>query len=191
MILLELFWVFFLIGAFTFGGGYAMIAMIQQQVVSRGWMEMEQLIDFVAIAESTPGPIAVNMATFVGAKMGGVLGAACATLGVVLPSFVVILIVARCYQAFCRSKWVQGVMSGLKPAVVGLIGSAVLTVAATVFIPNGISLEMDTYTNVSTWFWLAVTGILLAVALKCKKLHPIVIIGICAAIGILAGFLGL
>ena len=89
MILLELFWVFFLIGAFTFGGGYAMIAMIQQQVVSRGWMEMEQLIDFVAIAESTPGPIAVNMATFVGAKLGGVLGAACATLGVILPSFFV------------------------------------------------------------------------------------------------------
>ena len=66
MILLELFWVFFLIGAFTFGGGYAMIAMIQQQVVSRGWMTTERLIDFVAIAESTPGPIAVNMATFVG-----------------------------------------------------------------------------------------------------------------------------
>ena len=191
MILLELFWVFFLIGAFTFGGGYAMIAMIQQQVTSRGWLTAGELVDFIAIAESTPGPIAVNMATFVGAKLGGVLGAACATLGVVLPSFVVILIVARCYRAFCRSKWVKGVMSGLKPAVVGLIGSAVLTVAATVFIPNGISLEMDTYTNVSTWFWLAVTGILLAVTLKWKKLHPIVIIGICAAIGIIAGFLGI
>ena len=104
MIFLELFWVFFLIGAFTFGGGYAMIAMIQQQVVSRGWMETAQIIDFIAIAESTPGPIAVNMATFVGSQMGGVWGAVCATLGIVLPSFVVILIVARCFRAFCASK---------------------------------------------------------------------------------------
>ena len=114
MILLELFWVFFLIGAFTFGGGYAMIAMVQQQVVSRGWMDAESVIDFVAIAESTPGPIAVNMATFVGAEMGGIVGALCATIGVVLPSFLVILVVARCYQAFQKSKWVQGVMGGLR-----------------------------------------------------------------------------
>ena len=182
MILLELFWVFFLIGAFTFGGGYAMIAMIQQQVVSRGWMEMEQLIDFVAIAESTPGPIAVNMATFVGAKLGGVLGAACATLGVILPSFVVILVIARCFRAFCTSKWVKGIMSGLKPAVVGLIASAAVTIGAAVFFTNGEPVG---------WFWWLVTGAILVLAFKCKKLHPIVIIGICAAIGIIAGFLGI
>ena len=192
MIFLELFWVFFLIGAFTFGGGYAMIAMIQQQVSARGWMGAEELVDFIAIAESTPGPIAVNMATFVGAKMGGVAGAACATLGVVLPSFVVILIVARCFRAFCGSKWVQGVMSGLKPAVVGLIASAVLTVAGAVFTPGGISSEnSDFYANGSNWLWLAVAGVLLAVSLKWKKLHPIVIISICAVIGIAAGYLGI
>ena len=189
MILLELFWVFFLIGAFTFGGGYAMIAMIQQQVVSRGWMDMEQLIDFVAIAESTPGPIAVNMATFVGTQLGGVLGAACATLGVVLPSFIVILLVARCYQAFRRSKWVKGVMSGLKPAVVGLIGSAIVTVALAVFAPDG--LHFGILADLSTWFWLVVSAVLLAVSLKWKKLHPIVIVCICAVIGIGAEFLGL
>ena len=186
MILLELFWVFFMIGAFTFGGGYAMIAMVQQQVVSRGWMEAEQVIDFVAIAESTPGPIAVNMATFVGAEMGGFAGALCATVGVVLPSFVVILIVARCYHAFRASKWVQGVMSGLKPAVVGLIGSAVVTVAVAVFAPNG-TFVMDA----SAGFWLAVSAGMLWICLKWKKLHPIVIICICALIGIGAGFLGI
>ena len=189
MILLELFWVFFLIGAFTFGGGYAMIAVIQQQVVSRGWMEMEQLIDFIAIAESTPGPIAVNMATFVGTELAGVLGAACATLGVVLPSFVVILVVARCYQAFRKSKWVQGIMSGLKPAVIGLIGSAVVTVALAVFAPEGV--QSGIFTEVSTWFWMAVSAGVLWVCLKWKKLHPIVIVCICALIGIGAGFLGL
>ena len=181
MILLELFWVFFLIGAFTFGGGYAMIAMIQQQVVSRGWMTTERLIDFVAIAESTPGPIAVNMATFVGTELGGIWGAACATLGVVLPSFVVILIVARCYQAFRRSKWMQGIMSGLKPAVVGLIAGAALTVAVAIFAPSG--------GNVS-WIWWVLLAVMLGVAFKWKKLHPIVIICVCALAGIALGYLG-
>ena len=189
MILLELFWVFFLIGAFTFGGGYAMVAMVQQQVVSRGWLEAEQVIDFIAIAESTPGPIAVNMATFVGAEMGGVLGAVCATLGVVLPSFMVILLIARCYQAFRKSKWVQGIMSGLKPAVVGLIGSAAVTVALAIFAPSGISFEI--FKERSTWFWLPVTLAVQAVSLKWKKLHPIVIICIGAVLGIGAGYLGM
>ena len=182
MIFLELFWVFFLIGAFTFGGGYAMIAMIQQQVVSRGWMETEQLIDFIAIAESTPGPIAVNMATFVGSQMGGVLGALCATLGVVLPSFVVILIVARCFRAFCASKWVKGIMSGLKPAVVGLIASAAATVGGTALFGKGMA---------ETLFWWVVIAVMLTISIKWKKLHPVVIICICAVLGIAAGYLGL
>ena len=186
MIYLELFWVFLLIGAFTFGGGYAMIAMISQQVVSRGWMEADTLVDFVAIAESTPGPIAVNMATFVGAKMGGALGSACATVGVVLPSFIVIVSVARCYQAFCRSKWVKAVMSGLKPAVVGLIGSAVITVALAVFVPGGELLQ-----PMELLFWAAVVAILFLLTQKFKKLHPIVIVCISAAIGIVTGYLGL
>ena len=182
MIFLELFWVFLLIGAFTFGGGYAMVAMIQQQVVSRGWMDTEAVIDFVAIAESTPGPIAVNMATFVGTQMGGFWGAVCATLGVVLPSFIVILIVARCYDAFQKSKMVQGIMSGLKPAVVGLIASAALTVAVAVFpAANG----------AANWLWAAVVAGLFLLSIKCKKLHPIVIILISAAVGIAAGYLGI
>lgn len=189
MILLELFWVFLLIGAFTFGGGYAMIAMIQQQVVSRGWMSTSQVIDFVAIAESTPGPIAVNMATFVGTQMGGFWGAVCATLGVVLPSFVVILIVARCYQAFRQSRWVQGMMSGLKPAVVGLIASAALSVAIAVFAPEGRNLQI--FMMPSTWLWLAVGAAMLWLTLKVKKMHPILIICVCAVVGILAGYLGI
>ena len=186
MIFLELFYVFFLIGAFTFGGGYAMIAMIQQQVEARGWMSTEQLVDFVAIAESTPGPIVVNMATFVGTQMGGIFGAVCATLGVVLPSFLVILIVARCYQAFRKSKWVQGVMSGLKPAVVGLIGAVLLTVAGSVFFPQGSPLALR-----EMLLWAAVAVAMFLLSRRYKKLHPIVIICICAVIGIAAGYLGL
>ena len=100
MIYLELFIEFFLIGAFTFGGGYAMLPLIQQVVLEKGWLSQEQLIDFIAIAESTPGPLAINMSTFVGVRLGGLLGAMMATLGVVLPSFIIITIVAKCFEAF-------------------------------------------------------------------------------------------
>ena len=89
MIYVELFLTFLQIGAFSFGGGYGMISLIREETLSRGWLTEESLLDMIAVAESTPGPIAVNMATFVGSSQGGVLGAAVATLGVVLPSFVI------------------------------------------------------------------------------------------------------
>ena len=102
MICWELFYTFLMIGAFTFGGGYAMLPLIQEQVAAR-WGDVithQSMIDFVAVSESTPGPFAINMATYVGSEMGGVFGAFCATLGVVLPSFVIILIVAKCDDKF-------------------------------------------------------------------------------------------
>ena len=185
MIYLKLFWTFLQIGAFSFGGGYGMISLIRERALALGWLSEEELLNMIAVAESTPGPIAVNMATFVGAEMGGVLGAACATLGVVLPCFVVILLVARCYKAFCASKWVKGLMRGLKPAVVGLIGSTLVTVALAVFFPGG------AWLGGSGWFWLAVLVGMFLFSQKYKKLHPIVIICICALLGILAGYLGL
>ena len=122
------------------------------------------------------------MATFVGAGMGGFWGAVCATVGVVLPSFVVILLVAGCYDAFRKSKVVKGIMSGLKPAVVGLIAGAVVTVAAAVFVPAE---------GTSGWLWGIVVAGMLALSLKFKKMHPIVIICICAVIGLLAGYMGI
>ena len=176
MIYLELFWTFFLIGAFTFGGGYAMLPLIQIEVVNKGWLSNEAVVNFVAVSESTPGPFAVNMATYVGSEMGGILGAACATLGVVLPSFVIILIVARCYDRFKSSKLVKGAMSGLKPAVIGMIGTAVLSIGKTVFVQPGM---------------LVSAGLFAAMAvLAFKKVHPIIIICISAAAGIVAGMLG-
>ena len=99
MIFLELFWTFFKLGALTFGGGYAMIPILTDEVLAHGWLTSEQILNFIAVAESTPGPIAINMATFIGASQGGLpgtiasfFGAFCATLGVVLPSFFVILL---------------------------------------------------------------------------------------------------
>ena len=94
MIYLELFLTFFQVGAFSFGGGYGMIAMIRELTLMHGWLTESELINFIAVAESTPGPIAVNMATFVGSSQGGILGSLCATLGVVLPSFIIIVLIA-------------------------------------------------------------------------------------------------
>ena len=104
MIWIELFLTFLKIGAFTFGGGYAMLPLIQSEVERHGWLTQAEVVDFIAVSESTPGPLAINMATFVGIRTGGVLGAVCATLGVVLPSFVIILIVAKFYEKFRKSR---------------------------------------------------------------------------------------
>ena len=188
MIFLELFWTFFMIGAFTFGGGYAMLPLIQEQVTAKGWVDSQSIVDFIAVSESTPGPFAVNMATYIGSEMGGVFGAFCATMGVVLPSFVIILIVAKCYDKFKSSRVVKGCMTGLKPAVVGLIGGAVLNVVKTVFIPNGFTTVV--FTTPGTYISLVLMGTMLWLAIK-KKVHPIILICISAAVGIAVGYLGL
>ena len=104
MIYLELFYIFLKIGAFTFGGGYAMLPLIQDEVIAHNWIDSQSLIDFIAVSESTPGPFAVNIATYVGAEVGGIFGSFCATLGVILPSFIIILIVAKCFIQFQKSK---------------------------------------------------------------------------------------
>ena len=115
MIYLELFYIFLKIGAFTFGGGYAMLPLIQDEVIAHNWIDSQSLIDFIAVSESTPGPFAVNIATYVGAEVGGIFGSFCATLGVILPSFIIILIVAKCFIQFQKSIVIKGCMSGLKP----------------------------------------------------------------------------
>jgi chromate transporter len=189
MIYLELFLTFFMIGAFTFGGGYAMLPLMQEQVTLR-WgdvISQETIVNFVAVSESTPGPFAVNMATYVGSEMGGLLGSACATLGVVLPSFIVILIVAKCYDKFRNSSVVKGCMSGLKPAVVGLIGGAILSVALGVFFPAGLSLAVFR----TPAFYLSAGIFLVMLVLALKKVHPILLILMSAVAGIVIGYLGL
>ena len=187
MIYLELFWTFLMIGAFTFGGGYAMLPLIQEQVAAR-WgdvISQEAMINFIAVSESTPGPFAINMATFVGSVMGGPLGSFCATMGVVLPSFVIILIVAKCYDRFRNSRVVKGCMSGLKPAVVGLIANAVLGVLMTVFFPAGLTVAV--FTDLSFYIYAAIFGVMLVLAFK--KVHPIIIICLSAVLGIAVGYL--
>lgn len=184
-IFLELFLTFFKIGLFTFGGGYAMLPLIQKEVLNHGWMEIEEIINFIAVSESTPGPFAINCATYVGMETGGVLGAVCATLGVVLPSFIVILCVARFYKRFKESKIVSSVMTGLRPAVIGLIGSALVSMILTVFLPNGFNFGGIVIPDLLVS--LAITVVM--TILVFKKAHPIIIIVLSAVAGIAAGYL--
>ena len=180
----QLFGTFSKIGAFTFGGGYAMIPLIQREVTERRrWLEDRDILDIVAIAESTPGPIAINTATFVGYQVCGTPGAFCATLGVVLPSFLIILLVARFYAAFRSSAIVSGAMGGLRPAVIGMIGAAVVSVGQTVFLPEGLA-TVTAYPLVCS-----LTIFVLMAVLTYKKLHPIVIILLSALLGIVTGYL--
>lgn len=185
MIYLTLFWTFFKIGAFTIGGGYAMLPLIQKEVESHGWIASELVVNFVAISESTPGPFAVNMATYVGTEMAGIFGAICATLGVVLPSFIIILIVAKFFQKFKTSRAVSGCMSGLKPAVIGLIGMAVISIGKTVFFPKGLTLTV--FSGAPFYVSLVIFLLIAFLAFK-KKTHPILLICIAAALGVIAGY---
>ncbi len=184
MIYFELFITFFKIGLFTFGGGYAMLPLIQDEVLAHKWIALEDLINFVAISESTPGPFAINIATYVGTQLGGLLGGVCATLGVVMPSFIIILIVAKVFEQFKKNKFVKGAMSGLKPAAVGLIGSAVVSMALTVFIPDGFSVAIFT----SVEFYISLVLFIAMSVPAFKKVHPILIIVISAVVGIISGY---
>ena len=193
MIFFKLFYTFFKIGLFTIGGGYAMLPLIQEEVINNGWLPKEEIVNFIAVSESTPGPFAVNISTYVGSVLGGefgvlgsLFGSFCATLGVVLPSFIIILIVARFYEKFKTNKIVAGCMTGLKPAVVGLIGGAILSIFLTVFLPDGKAL-FEILKTAQTYVSLGI--FVVCAVLAFKKVHPIIIICLSAVAGIVAGYL--
>lgn len=123
MIYLILFLEFFKIGLFTIGGGFAMIPLIEEIAVRYGWMTESEFFDLIGVCESTPGPIAINMATYIGSSQGGLLGSAVATLGVVLPSFIIILVIATVMKNMTKNRFFKGFMEGVKPVIVALIMS--------------------------------------------------------------------
>ena len=127
MIYIRLFLAFLEIGAVSFGGGYGMISLVREVVLENGWLTESEFISFIAVSESTPGPLAVNMATFVGSSQGGILGAVAATAGVVLPSFVIILLIAAVIRNLLKYAGVQAFLSGVRPCVVALILATGLT----------------------------------------------------------------
>ena len=193
MIYLTLFLEFFKMGALTFGGGYAMIPFIEETVMAHGWLSTQELVDFIAVSESTPGAFAVNISTYIGAEVGGIFGSVCATVGLVLPPFIIILIIAKCYERFKQSLVVRGMMLGLKSTVVGLIGATVLKVGYDVLFPSGFSFDGLIKTDLSSgnfWFILVIFGVMLFLLLK-KKLNPILIILLSAGAGIIAGYTGI
>ena len=178
MILFELFYVFFTIGLFTFGGGYAMIPLLQQEITSRGWVDEATVIDFIAVSESTPGPFAINMATFVGNRMAGIPGCVCAVVGMVIPSFVIILLVARFFAGFADNRFVKNVFSYLRPVVLGLISFAAFSIITktVVVYENGAA-------NISLPA-VGITAVVFFLSKKLKKIHPILLITISAVMGV-------
>ena len=199
----SLFGIFFKIGLFTIGGGYAMIPMIKAEVVNMNWMSVNDLIDFIAIAESTPGPFAINIATYVGTIVGGqsniwqgIVGAIFATVGVVLPSFLIILLIAKYFDGFKDNRYVSAALIGIRPAVVGLIAAAAFTVAIGVFLGLSIGSDQNLFTAAAAsqglqfnWRALIIGALAFGFSRWKKKLHPIWMILGAAALGIL--FFGL
>ena len=185
MIYWDLFLVFFKIGAVSFGGGYGMISLLQDELVAHGWLTKEMLMNFIAVAESTPGPIAVNVATFVGSSQAGVLGALLATLGVVLPSFFIILVIAAIMHNLLKFKGVQAVLGGIRPSIVGLVLGTAITMALTALfgfssIGQGFSFDWRAFVILFLLFalWFGIKK------WKKKELSPIVLILLSAVFGI-------
>lgn len=134
-ILLKLFWAFFQIGLFSIGGGYAAMPLIQEQVITQNhWMSVSEFTDLITISQMTPGPIAINSASFIGARMAGVSGAIVATLGCILPSCVIVMLIAWLYRKYSNLHVIDDALRGLRPAVVGMIGSAAFSMMQSSFL---------------------------------------------------------
>ena len=180
MIYLKLLFSFIKIGLFSFGGGYAMIPMIQQEIEAHGWLTAAEFVDIIAVSEMTPGPIAVNSATFVGYKAAGLLGSIAATFGVALPSVVLVMIISRYFFKFQGSRLNTIIFYGVRPAVTALIASACFFVAETAIFKKGISQGMlnEFINHPAEVIDFGGIVILLAalIALVKFKIHPILVI---------------
>ena len=186
MIYLKLFLTFLKIGAVSFGGGYGMISLIRDDCLKNGWLTEEELLNFIAVAESTPGPIAVNMATFVGSSQGGILGALLATLGVVLPSFVIILLIASVFTKLLKYAGVKAVLGGIRPAIIALI----LGTAITMFLSIGLGIKNVHSIPSFDYRMIIVLAAICAISFayskwKKKSFSPILLIVISGALGVL------
>ena len=186
MIYIQRFLTFLEIGAVSFGGGYGMIALISEKVTSLGWLTAEELQNFIAVSEVTPGSLAVSVATFVGAEKGGFLGALVATVGVVLPSVIIIVLIASVIKNLLKYSGVQSFLSGIQPAVIGMIIATAVTMGLKTL------LSLSTFGNpvrpdVKGLLILAILAAIHILTLKIKKKRPspIVMILISAGLGLI------
>lgn len=170
MILLKLFFAFFKIGIFSIGGGYVMLPLIEKEIINtHGWLTLVEFVDIVAIAEMTPGPIAINSATYIGYRTAGYFGSAAATAGVVAPSLLLVLLAATILKRFYQNEWVQAGFSGLRPAVVALITGAAIFIGRTAITDLAAAI-------------IAASALLLLLK---TRLHPILVLVLAALGGII------
>lgn len=187
MILLRLFWEFFQIGLFSVGGGLATLPFLYNLGARTSWFTAEQVADMLAVSESTPGPIGVNMATYVGYTTAGAAGSLCATLGLVTPSLIIILLVAAAMKAFRNNRYVEAAFYTLRPASTGLITAAGWSVVMLVLVNTELFKSTGVFTDLINWrnlLLFAVLFILTNFIKPIKKLHPIVFILFAAVCGI-------
>ncbi len=190
MIYLQLFWEFLKVGLFTVGGGLASLPFLYDISDRTGWYTHAQLADMIAISESTPGPIGINMATYVGFTSAGILGSVLATLGFIIPSIIIVTIVSRFLKKFNENKLVKGAFYGLRAVSVALICAALVSVVKISLINIPLFQETGAIFDL-----ISIPGILLAAAcyfvLKKWNPHPVFVLGGSAVVGILLGFVGL
>ena len=191
MILLRLFWEFFKTGLFAVGGGMATLPFLYSIAERTGWFTAAQLADMIAVGESTPGPIGINMATYVGFTTAGVPGAIIATLGLVTPSVIIILIIARVLQQFRQNKLVDAAFYGLRPCSIGLIAAAGLLVVKVAMLHTDFYFQTGKLLELFNWKALALAAVLIVLTRfvkRTKKLHPIVFILGSAVVGVVFSF---
>ena len=187
MIYILLFFEFFKIGLFAVGGGLATIPFLQDLSDKTGWFTSQELVDMIAISESTPGPIGINIATYVGFKTAGIPGGAIAVTGIVTPSIIVIVLIAHYYMKFSEKPLVKSAFYGLRPAVVGLIGAAGFEVVKISLLNIDKFLETQTFTDLVNVKSLILFAVILFLSNKYKK-HPIVYLVLAAIVGIMFKF---
>ncbi len=193
MILLQLFWEFLKIGLFSVGGGMATLPFLYDLSDKMGWYTYAQLADMVAVSESTPGPVGINMATYVGYTVGGFGGAVLATLGILVPGTVIVLIIAGMLARFRGNRYVEAAFYGLRPASTGLIAAAGVSVIGVALLNTALYEETGRLLDL-----VSVKAVILAVVLwmltnvvkPTKKLHPVVFIAASAVVGIVFSFAG-
>ena len=185
-ICLELFWSFLKIGLFSFGGGYAAMPLIQGEVVtSRSWLSMKEFTDLVTISQMTPGSIAVNSATFVGIKIAGLPGALAATAGCILPSCIIVTLLAKLYMRYRNMDVLQGILATLRPAVVALIASAGVSILITAFWGSQGTIELAK----TDWLMAAIFAAAL-VLLRRFRMNPILVMILAGAVNTAVSALG-
>ena len=188
---LILFLEFLKIGVFTFGGGYAMIPLVKEAVLKHGWMNEETFLNMIGVSEVTPGPIAINMATYVGSTQAGFLGALLCTLGVVLPSFIIMLLISILLKKYMKNKYVQSALGGIKFVAIALITCSALTIAADVLFPYSVDGSFSISVNFVTIKMLVIiaSGYFLLKLLLKRKPGPISVIVMSAVIGLIINYL--